>query len=321
MRIRILKPGLLATLQDLGRPGLQAAGVPQSGAADADSHRTANIVLGNGPEAASLEIVPGPGWSAEALTGGWCALCGAGGKLLIDHRAVYGCRPVYVPPGSRLDVRAAPTGTYAYLAVRGGWAAKPVLDSRSTCLAAGFGGYNGRALQENDDLEAYTVTEMPGENRQTRWFATPEIPHDTDIIRILPGPEWSWWPPDEQVRFLSTTFTVSLRRDRMGMRLEGTALTSPVQAAGMLSSGVMPGVVQAPPDGQPFVLLADCQTTGGYPRLAQVIAVDLPRLAQKPAGKPCRFRLVELEAAEQSWFARERYFQKLQLAVRLCTSI
>ncbi|MCC6460615.1 MAG: hypothetical protein IT260_09115, partial [Saprospiraceae bacterium] len=276
------------------------------------------LVLGNPADAASLEIVPGPGWLAEVEQAGWLAAAGAGMGWLIDGAPGPLGQAQYVPQGAQIRIFGQAEGLCGYLATAGGWALDRILGSRSTCLAAGFGGFEGRALQAGDCLagRAERATRTP-----QRWFAG--LPaSDPGLIRVVAGVDWAEWPAALRQHLLDQPFRVSALRDRMGLRLEGPGLALPGGGGGeRWSAGVVPGTVQVPPDGQPIVLLADAQTTGGYPRLAQVWAVDLPKLAQMPAGKAFRFQLGTWTEAEQALAERERWFRRLALSARLAWQI
>lgn len=321
MEITIIKLGLLATVQDLGRSGWRSDGVPPGGAADALSHRLVNILAGNEADAASIEIAGGV-FSAKTERAGWLAAACEAGQFLIDQQVVDTWRLLYVPAGVRLEIRPGRQRNYAYLATPGGWDVPLVLGSRSTCLPAAFGGLDGRGLRPNDVLAGAGLPGWPERQPRLLWsspfFIAPAVFEASQgIVRVLPGPEMQWWSASNRASFFQMLFVVSTRRDRMGLRLEGGAIApDPDRQAIMLSEAVGPGAIQVPPDGQPFVLLADAQTTGGYPRIAQVVAVDIPVLAQIPTGQTIRFQEVTLDEAERLFFEREKMLQKIQLALR-----
>ena len=337
MKIKVLTPGLLTTVQDLGRPGWRSSGVPLSGAADTTSHRLANFLVGNEAGAASLEIAGGR-FSAQTEQAGWLAAGGKGGQFLIDKKEMDYGRLYFVPKGAMLEIRPGPDSNYAYLATPGGWDVPVVLGSKSTCLAAGFGGLDGRGLQKGDVLHDVLSSDdfkSSDESREAEiwiskrflsWAAFQRAPNfgDDTFIRVLPGSEFYWWSELEQAQFFNTAFIISARRDRMGVRFDidqGAPTFQKLNTFGkletMLSTAVGPGAIQMPPDGQPVALLADAQTTGGYPRIAQVIAVDIPRLAQIPSGQTVYFQKVTLEEAEQLFFEHENMMRKIQLALRI----
>jgi len=207
---------------------------------------------------------------------------------------------VGVSAGARLDLGPARSGCHGYLAVAGGIDVPPVLGSRSTLLSAGLGGFRGRALQKGDVLRA-----AAGERRLVgRWQADTRILpaySAAPTVRILPGAQADQFDG----MLLSAEFKVTARSDRMGVRLAGPPLTRNADNE-LLSSGVAPGTVQVPPDGQPIILMADAQTIGGYPQVANVISVDLPLIAQLRPGDSVRFREVALTEAQDLVLTRER---------------
>ncbi|GAB3635791.1 biotin-dependent carboxyltransferase family protein [Hymenobacter arcticus] len=332
MSISVQKPGLLTTVQDLGRPGYQKTGLVVSGALDAAALRTANLLVGNPETAAGLECtLRGPvlRFEADALL----ALTGADLAATIGGQPVPLGRPVAVRAGTVLAFGAAQTSGRAWLAVAGGVAVPLVLGSRATYLRAAPGGVAGRALQAGDVLP---VGEWPAATRQladsvkfnksTAWaaakwrVATARVgrPGEPLVLRALPGPEYEQFAPASQWAFWKEDFTVTTEADRMGCRLSGPMLVRLTNRE-LLSSAVTFGTVQVPAGGQPIVLLADRQTTGGYPRLAQVITADLGRLAQALPGTRLRFQQVELAAAQALYLAQEQYLRALAQAVHLKT--
>ena len=324
-------------MQDLGRPDWRSDGVPLCGAADTTSHRFANFLVGNEAAAASLEIAGGS-FAAQTEQAGWLAVGASGGQCFIDKKEMGCWRLFFVPKGVTLEIRPGPDSNYAYLAVPGGWDVPEVLGSKSTCLSAGFGGLDGRGLRKGDMLKAaisQVEFDPPGEFQSgkvwaSRWFVGDPLYQKLStsgkpgiVIRVLSGPEMHWWSAVEQEYFFKTPFVVSARRDRMGVGLNVDSSASSFRKLptfgkleSLLSTAVSPGAVQVPPDGQPFVLLADAQTTGGYPRIAQVIAVDIPRLAQISMGQVVYFQKVTLEEAERLFFEQENMLRKIQLALR-----
>ena len=330
MSIRVLTPGLLTTVQDLGRFGYQKAGVVRSGALDAAALRTANLLVGNAGHFAGLEMTlrgPTLRFEADALL----ALTGADLAATSGGRPVPRGRPVAVRAGTELAFGAGPAPGRAWLAVAGGVAVPPVLGSRSTYLRAALGGLEGRALRAADALP---VGECPALSRRlfaqiappkaAGWAAAPwraaQVPTPPPgaevVVRALAGPEYAQFAPASQRAFWEEIFTVTTEADRMGCRLRGPALVRPA-AAELLSSAVTAGTVQVPGGGQPLVLLADGQTIGGYPRLAVVVAADVGRLAQALPGVRLRFRPVALAEAQALYLAQEEQLRALARAVHL----
>jgi antagonist of KipI len=332
MRISVLKPGLLTTVQDLGRLGYQQTGLVVSGALDAVALRTANLLVGNPESAAGLECtLRGPVLRFEAAA--LLALTGADLAATIDGQPVPLGRPVAVRAGAVLAFGAPKTGGRAWLAVAGGVAVPLVLGSRATYLRAALGGLAGRALRAGDALPvgewpatAQCLFEGIMANKSADWTAgkwgvaaAPVArPGEPLVVRALPGPEYAQFAPASQRAFWAEKFTVTTEADRMGCRLSGPALERNTNTE-LLSSAVTFGTVQVPAGGQPIVLLADRQTTGGYPRLAQVITADLGRLAQALPGTRLRFQLVELAEAQAQYLAQEQRLRALARAVQLKT--
>jgi antagonist of KipI len=318
MTLQVEAPGLLSTLQDLGRRGYQHLGVGASGAMDEVSHRIANLLVGNEPGAATLEItLAGPSlrFTADTLV----AVCGGDFTPRVEGLPVRRWRPVLVRAGALLEFGAAVQGARCYLAVAGGFQVPPVLRSASTNLVARFGGVQGRPLRAGDSLP--TVPLPPDRYPTLQWrFARGGDPvlnldwfaawyRELEFLRparlrIVPGPQWPRLTQASRTDLASAAFRVGARSDRMGIRLQGPtlALERPME---MLSSGVAPGTVQLPPDGSPILLMADRQTTGGYPRLGEVATVDLPLAAQLRPGEELRFQPVTLETAQDLYLRRE----------------
>jgi antagonist of KipI len=330
-RIHVLKAGLFTTVQDLGRPGWQRHGVTPGGAVDAWALRLANLLVGNAEGAAGLEItLAGPTlrFAAEALV----AVTGAGFEVTVNGRSVPAWRPVRLAPGVELVVGAARTGCRAYLAVAGGIAVPRVLGGRGTHLAAGFGGLGGRILHGGDVLKngppsawARRLADAlagPDDFAAARWEISAEArppPAASPDVRVIRGPQSEWFGADGGERFLSERFTVTARSDRMGLRLVGPALGGG-KLPEMISEGVATGTVQVPPDGQPIVLLADRQTIGGYPKIANAATIDLSLLAQARAGDTIGFREVSVAEAQQLWLAAERQIATVHHGIALHTA-
>lgn len=330
MSISVLKPGLLTTVQDLGRFGYQKEGLVVSGALDAAALRMANMLVGNPEAAAGLEITlrgPTLRFEVDALL----AFTGADLGASLAGQLVPLGRPVAVRAGAVLAFGKPTVSGRTWLAVAGGVAVPPVLGSRATYLRAALGGLSGRALQAGDALP---VGEWPATGRQlfdtirsetagggaaARWYYPNSLlagPGAPLVVRALPGPEYAQFAPECQRAFWAESFAVTTEADRMGARLSGPPLAR-LAGGELLSSAVTFGTVQVPPGGQPIVLLADCQTTGGYPRLAQAIAADRGRLAQALPGTRLRFVPVGLAEAQALYLAQEQRLRALARAVYL----
>jgi antagonist of KipI len=327
--IEVLRPGLLTTVQDLGRPGFRDQGVPVGGAADAVALRVANLLVGNPQSAAGVEMtLAGPRlhFTRDTLI----ALGGAEMDAELDGAPVGFWRPVRVRAGATLDVGGARAGCRAYLTCAGGIDVPPVLGSRSTYSPARFGGLDGRPLRAGDRLpvgEAGVRADavrgaMEREGRGTGaapWFVSPSaLPAygpDPELL-LIPGSHAAALTPEARADLFGGRFRVSPRSDRMGCRLDGPALAlaAPLE---LTSEGVAPGTVQLPPGGSPIVLGADGGTTGGYPRVGHVATVHHPLLAQLRPGDTVRFRETTVAEAHLLLRARERGIDALAHALRL----
>ena len=301
--LEVLRAGIQTTVQDQGRSGYRHLGVAHSGALDAPALLLANRLVNNPGHFAGLEMVVGP-IALRFSEASWLAICGADFDADLDGVALRSGWRVYAQPGQVLTWRGARQGMRAYLAVAGGIAVPEVLGSRSTDIAAQFGGFMGRALQHGDQLPIDVVAADARCDRsvgclQRLW--TPEL-------RVLPGPEYAEFGAQAQQAFWQQAWAVSHQSNRMGYRLEGTPLTR-AASGDLLSHAVMPGVIQVPPNGLPIVLLADAQATGGYPRIGVVIAADLWKLAQaRPGTRFCFVQsdLAQAQAARKKW-QQEQY--------------
>lgn len=310
--IEVLRCGALTTVQDLGRHGLRHLGVSQCGALDPLALQQANLLLGNDPGAAGLEISVGPVQlrfqeeSVIVLTGVDFApqLADVPGIVLAGHRT-------WIPAGATLALtRPAIPGARCYLAVAGGIDVPTVLGSRSTDFKACFGGLQGRALEAGDILPVGPVTQtLTDTHRGVRGLAP------THVLRALPGPEYGEFTAASHTQFWMQPWRISHQSNRMGMRLNGPPLQLR-QPLSLLSSGVLPGDVQVPADGLPIVLANDAQTIGGYPRIASVIRADLWQLAHLPPLTSVYFQPVTHAAARAVLERQASYLARLCQAVR-----
>lgn len=318
--IDVLKPGLMSTVQDLGRRGHRAIGVPLGGALDAFSLRAANALVGNPDDAPALEFtLTGP--TLRFHNDVVIALCGGRFELQIDDLALPMWRPLRLGAGTTLKIGRALRGARGYLAFAGGLDVPSVLDGRGCLPGSGFPGLAGQALQEGDRLRIRGMS-LAGRSwpradigvRMARWWANPapilELDQPAEIT-LLPGRD-----SVADVELLhDSAWRVSARSNRMGLRLEGPALEL-LEPAQTLSEPVVPGTLQLPPEGGPILLLADAQTIGGYPRIGHVARADLPRLAQLAPGEPLRFVPGSQETAIDRLRQMERHLQKLRTAAQ-----
>lgn len=309
----IVKAGLQTTIQDLGRWGHQASGVPVAGAMDAGAHRTANALVNNPRSAATCEItLTGPELHCDrdALV----AVCGAVFEITVGGRPVPSGEAIALRPGERLTFGDRRAGARAYLAIDGGFAVPEILGSRSTYLAGGFGGFEGRALRAGDRIPigapaAHTASApiVPGVTRSPEAF----LRETGCVLRVLPGPDLDRFADDAFDALVSTPFVVRSESNRMGYRLRGARLG--LRATESRISDATPiGTIQVPPVGEPVLLMADRPTTGGYAAIANVITADLDRAAQLVPGDSCRFARCSMEDALGAFFDRERRLEAIE---------
>ncbi|PLP96814.1 5-oxoprolinase subunit C family protein [Cupriavidus pauculus] len=308
MFIEVIKPGALSSFQDLGRHGFQQLGVPANGVMDEHAHRLANALVGNAQAEATLEItLMGPTLRFQAAAA--VAVCGADLDATVDGAPLSPGQAFVVPAGATLSFGKRRSGLRAYLAVAGGFALDPVMGSSSTFLRGGYGGAQGKPIRKGDML----VLRNP---RQEFPVVSSEIATAIEAeagkpLRAVRGREWQAFSEPAQRNLAETEYRIGAQSDRMGYRLEGAALLLQEKLE-LASEAVGFGTIQVPPDGQPIVLMADRQTTGGYPKIAHVCAVDLPRLAQCMPGETVRFTLVSLEEAQKLDLLREEAFNRLE---------
>ena len=329
MALKVQRAGILSTVQDLGRYGYQRFGVPVGGVMDVYSHRLANLLVGNEEYEATLEItLAGPRleFTEDALIG----ICGGDFTPAIGGKKVLTARPVLVAKGSVLDFGTCRLGCRAYLAIAGGYDVPAVMGGKGTYLRGGFGGFEGRALRRGDvvPIGEGGAGLYPGLRAQIdggaafaypRWAVNAHsafLAHDHHHIHFVPGRHWDLFSEQSQQQFAGVEYRIATDSDRMGYRLEGPTLElkEPVD---ILSEAVTFGSIQVPPDGRPIVLMANRQTTGGYPRIGEVATVDLPLLAQLPPGDTVRFEAMTLEDSQRLYIQRERDLGIMREALRM----
>ena len=300
----VLKPGLLTTIQDRGRWGWQAQGVPVAGPMDPCSHRLANALAGNDPGAATLEVTligPELEFEDERVV----AVAGAEFEMTVDARGVPANSAFVVASGSRLRFGARTRGSRAYVAVAGGIAVPIVLGSRATHLISAMGGLEGRALKGGDRLPLGDP--MRARRAMSVQPLTPivALPGTHAHIRVLAGPQQDYFTRDALDVLQSGPYAISHQSDRMGFRLDGPALAH-ARGADIISDATPLGVLQVPASGQPIVLMADRQTAGGYPKIATVIAADMSIAGQLGPGDTMTFSVCSLADALSALIAQER---------------
>jgi antagonist of KipI len=294
--IRVLKPGLLTTVQDLGRTGYTHLGVSPGGAADQISFRIANALVGNQQNAAALEItLIGPTIDFDVATA--IAICGGVTASIPMNEAFE------VAAGSRIALGPLTSGARAYLAVRGGLAISPVMGSCSTFLPAKFGGLAGRSLMTGDTL---TIgNQANGRPRKVSPNLFEKFKTHDRVLRATASLQSDWFDQETIERFYKQPFIVTDQSNRSGLRLNSEPILTR-QYRELLTEGIALGAVQVPPDGQPIILFVDQQTTGGYPKIANVITADLPRVGQLRPRDQTKFQPVSIPEAMALLRAQER---------------
>ena len=303
--LEVMEVSGLATVQDGGRMGWRRFGVPSSGPMDGFAFRAANLLAGNDPNAAALEIGSGD-IVLRAMYDCVIAVTGAGHRLTVSIRDYSLWSSCLVRSGWSVHLSQTGFGMWSYLALSGGIEVPSVLGSRSTYLRGHFGGYEGRLLRSGDVLRKGRHS-LPLIELAARSLAEEARPayNGSPTVEVIPGPQAEYFDQESLETFLSNPYKVSLSSDRMGYRFEGPRLTLS-GGADLTSEGLITGAVQVPSDGLPIVMMADCATAGGYPTIASVTSVDLPLVAQCTPGRDeVRFRFTSIEAAQ------ERYRQEM----------
>jgi antagonist of KipI len=320
MNAVVTRAGFLTSVQDLGRTGFRQSGVSTSGALDSFALRVANLLVGNDEGAAGLEITLG-GLQLRLEDERIVAWCGGEFDVQIGSRALPAGHVAHLQAGDDLKFGRAQIGCRCWLAISGGIDVPVVLGSRSTDLRANFGGLEGRRLRDGDQLSL-------GEFRQSETAATAGIsswtaPHDWaspasrhPSLRFIRGVDWNRFNDVTIQRFTQHEFTVSPDSDRMGVRFDGSELKREDETD-LISEAVAPGTIQVPPSGKPILLLGDCQTIGGYPKIAQVITVDLGIAAQLRAGDRVRFFEVSLQDAHRLLMERQHDLERFRIGLSL----
>jgi antagonist of KipI len=292
--IEVVEPGLLTTVQDLGREGFGPLGVSASGAADALSLRLGNRLVGNDEGAAALEmtLVGGTFRFPHAAT---IALAGSDFAAILDGMPIALWQSFEARADALLRLGATRSGARCYLCVHGGIAVERVLGSASTHLLSGLGGFAGRALRRGDVLRigpASAPFRARRADAQTLQTLAPR-----KLLRVTAGPQAAWFSASAQRAFCSSAYRVAENSNRMGLRLEGPPV-APDPPRELLTEGAPLGAIQVPPGGQPIILFVEQQTTGGYPKIANVIAADLHSLGQLRPRDEIRFERVEFQTAQ-----------------------
>ena len=295
--LRAIEPGPHVTLQDAGRRGWRRFGVTGSGAMDLRALVAANALVGNPPDTAALEFAHVGGTWEIAVEACRIAVTGGDFAVSADGIVLATWQSHTLSRGQLLSIRGAPDAVWGYLAVAQGFAVTPQLGSLSTHLRFGLGGIGGRCIAAGDELPL-RATKVP-EGHEHR-MATPA--RAGGGLRVVLGPQDDFFAPEAIAAFLGASWRVTHRGDRMGMWLDGPTIAH-AKGYDLVSDGLVAGCIQVPGAGQPVVLLMDCQTTGGYPKLATIITADLARLAQSRAGTVVTFAAVDIDMAQRLYRA------------------
>ena len=307
---RVTKPGLFTTVQDLGRWGYQRLGVPISGAMDEYAFGAANLLVGNQLSDACLEItLIGP--ELEALHEAQIAVAGAGFPLTINGNLVSMWQTINIEKGDLITFAgSAQSGCRAYLAVKGGIDVPLVLGSKSTYARGGFGGNKGRALKTGDLIRGLALEKSV----KTKRIVPPKLVpcYDGEFsVDVVLGPQEDMFTVEGVETFLSSPYTVTPESDRMGYRLTGT----PIQrksTAELVTEALVKGSVQVPSNGQPIILMADAQTSGGYPKIATVCTPGASRLAQAKPNDKVHFNKISLSQAHTQYVEYKERLHQLE---------
>jgi antagonist of KipI len=320
MNLRIIKAGIMDTVQDQGRYHWQHLGINPTGAMDRLSAQLANILVGNDPGEPVIELHFPAGeyfFEQPALI----AVTGADFAAHVNGEPIGNMHPVLLSKYSILQFPSLVDGARAYIAIHGGFAIEPWLGAYSTHLRAGAGGFNGRILHKDDEIPMRIKRDLcpligKKEFHVLPWSADDKALYmDSEEIFVLPGREWDRLKQESKDIFINKAFTISPQSDRMGYRLKGPPLSVHIKDE-LLSSAVNFGTIQLLPDGQLIVLMADHQSTGGYPRLAHVITAHQASLAQLKAGNPIKFKFTDQATAEELLVKQQQQLIQLQTACR-----
>ncbi|WP_299584166.1 biotin-dependent carboxyltransferase family protein [uncultured Microbulbifer sp.] len=312
MSIHFIRAGLQTSVQDTGRPGLMHYGIPQGGAADFLSMKIANLLLGNPLNNPVLEItLIGPRIEFDDDIS--IAITGARFQVSLNNKPVHNFKVLQIKRGDILDFEKLINGARAYIGFSAKICVPTILNSTATHLISGFGGHGNSAIANNDKIsfKAIRIAEPAQLNQEfhLNYQARP-------LLRVVDGPEKNWFCPSTVENFYKSTFQISAQSNRMGIRLFPSITPSSGTLGGtskhMISSGLQPGSIQIPNDGEPIISFIEGQTIGGYPRIAHVIRSDIHRLGQLKAEDKINFLLVSQEGARQILREKQYFLEKLQ---------
>lgn len=312
MGIKIIKAGMLTTIQDMGRYGYQETGMAVSGVMDTRSTALANILVGNEETEGVLEVtIMGP--TIEFTADNIIAVTGGDLGAALDGKELPRYEAVLVHAGQTLSFAMPKSGARAYVAFAGGLDVPVVMGSKSTNLKSKIGGFEGRKLEAGDAI-GFTAPKTDLPNLNQRKLPVPDFSAKEHELRVVLGPQDDCFPQSSIDTFFNNVYAISNEYDRMGCRMQGEVIKHKV-GGDIITDGISFGAVQVPSHGNPIVMMADHQTTGGYTKIGNVISVDLPSLAQCMPGHKIHFKWISIEAA-QYWYCREKKeFAELKAAL------
>jgi antagonist of KipI len=314
--VHVVEPGFFTTVQDLGRHAYLKFGVSASGAMDPLSLRLANLLTGNDEGAAALEAtLMGP--KLKFVTDGVIAITGGDLSPSINGNPVGMWKSLRVLKDDELSFGGCKSGCRTYISFAGGIGVPKVIGSRSTFIRGQYGGMEGRLLKAGDEIpiEASASNYAQIAGRMLRPESTPDF-SKARPIRFILGPQISAFPKESLETFTSNPYTVTNESDRMGYRLQGEQLTH-ISGADIISDFIKAGSIQVPASGQPIILMADCQISGGYTKIGVIISVDLPYIAQRKPGDQIHFQAMEVSEAQELWIKQEKMIANLRLINRM----
>jgi biotin-dependent carboxylase-like uncharacterized protein len=305
-----IAPGPYVTIQDPGRLGWRRFGVSRAGAMDVVALHLANALVGNPPDTAALEFAHVGGMWEIAAASCRVAVTSGGFRISSDGVALASWRSHTLGRGQRLAIEGTRDAVWGYLAVAGGFRIAPRLGSVATHLGSELGGMNGHRIAEGDALPLRASRAPPGPERRVV-----PVGHEPGPMRVVLGPQQDFFTTETIDAFLAATYQMTHRADRMGAWLDGPKIAH-AHGFNVLSDGLVPGCIQVPGAGQPVVLLMDCQTIGGYPKLATIVTADLPRFVQTRPGGQVTFAAVDIETAHRLYREHRLYLTGLERSVR-----
>ncbi|MEI6264744.1 MAG: biotin-dependent carboxyltransferase family protein [Sphingobacteriia bacterium] len=312
MSILIIKPGIYSTIQDEGRKGFQHLGINPNGAMDTCAMQTANALVLNDISEAVLEFYfPAP--VLQFNQPAFIALSGADFTAEINGIDIPINQPVFIPANAVLQFKAKKWGQVAYLSVQGGFELSEWLNSYSTNVKAAVGGFEGRILKQGDNIDLNLKNASRNNSKDCSvlpWKASVQQLYHNNALRFIPGHELEQLNASSQTILCAEDFSILPQSDRMGYRLQGPTLEQSNKKE-MISTAVTKGTVQLLPNGQCIVLMADHQTTGGYPRIAHIISADLPTLSQKGSNDTIQFIPTTIEESEKIMMLQAQHLQQL----------